>query len=328
MTHVFECPGRLQELPQSARDGWSTFLAGHTEEFASRFPHYVDPATTTSDDQSTHSIVWSAFPARLAGLPEQQRWAMADQSRDQQDEYCEWVVARDDDGGLRSVTFCSEVPEYWSHVAETDPPLLLDLYRELVSPTVSIDDLIDLDGVYQRRNESNGPASPGIVHLCQPTNNLLAAIQLAADSTIQRHRADGSRVTDRQELVACGRLGDPRRNSDPQIADIVNDAVHAGLAVTLADPLGLYLDGLQSAGLRAPDGADAADFWTVERGQPGHVVRARFEVPSDRGYTLADLTVGGRPLAFGAQVAEKVRVRLDAVLVPSGIAPESRPCEA
>ncbi len=328
MSHVFTCPGLLDELPQPARDSWSTLLGGHTAEFASRFTHYVDPATSTSDDQSAHAIVWSAFPARLAALPEQQRWRQADQSRDEQDEYCEWVVTRDADGGLLSVTFSTEVPEYWSHVAETDPALLLDLYHQHVSSAVSVDDLVDDAGAYQRRNQWNGLGSPGIVHLCQPTNTLLAAIQLAADSTIQRHRADGSRVTDRQELVACGRLGDPRRNSDPQIADIVNDAVHAGLAVTLADPLGLYLDGLQSAGLRAPDGADAADFWTVERGEPGHAVRARFEVPPGRDYSLADLTVGGQPLTFGAQVAEKVRVRLDAVLVPSGLAPESRPCEA
>lgn len=330
MSHHFDCPGRLRDLDDPGREGWHRFVTFHTEQFAARFPHYLDPATLTGDDPGddtvTHSIGWSAFPARLAGLPDVQRWQRADADRDEQDEYCEWVVARDAQGRLQSVTFSSEVPEYWERIAEEAPDLLVDLYHQHVSSEATLDDLLAADGSYLRRNRWNDTATPGLTHLCQPTNNLLAAIQLAADATIQRHRADGTRVEDRQELVACGRLGDPRRNSDPQIADIVNDAVHTGLAVTLADPLGLYLDGLQSAGLRTPDGADAAEFWTPLRGEPGHVVRARFEVPPERGYSLADITHGGVPLTFGAQVADKVRVRLDAVLAPSGIEPESRPC--
>ncbi len=328
MSHHFDCPGRVRDLDEAGRDGWHRFLAFHTGQFAAVFAHYLDPSTLTGDDATQHSIGWSAAPARLAGLPDVDRWRQADASRDEQDEYCEWVVARDPDGRLRSVTFSTEVPDYWERVAEEDPALLLDLYHQQVSPDVVLDDLLDADGSYARRNRWNDVATTGIAHLCQPTNTLLAAIQIAAESTIQRRRRDGTRVEDRQELVACGRLGDPRRNSDPQIADIINDAVQTGLGVTLADPVGLYLDGLQSAGLRTPDGADALEFWTPLRGEPGHVVRARFEVPPDRGYTLADITLFGVPLTFGAQVADKVRVRLDAVLAPVGVAPESRPCEA
>lgn len=327
-TRSFDPPGLLRELSSQALDSWSAMIADHTEQFAFNFARYFDPTSPDAPLEVTRAtVVWSASPARLAfQLTEPERWEVADSTRDEQDEYCEWRTTRDDDGRLTRVEFSSETPEYWIHIAENDPALLLALYRELVSEDVQEGDLFDAHGNYRPNNPWNDATSAGITHLRQQSNTLLAALALAAQATVQRVDANGRRVTDRRELVACGRLGEPLRNSDPQIADVINDAVAAGSAVTLATPLGLYLDRLQATSFRTPDGSNPATFWTPVRGAAGHVVRARFEVPPELGYTLADMTVDGRALTWGAQVADKVRVRIDALLARSITAATTKPC--
>ena len=324
-----ETPGLLRDLDAPARQAWSDVMAEHLGQFAMTFPQFYDPtATSTPADLPTTPIVWSAFPATLLaqGLSDVERWAEADRSRDRQDEYCEWVVRRDPTGKLLAVTFSTELPEYWQHVAENDPATLLVLYQDLVSPEVRIEDLFDASGDYLRDNQWNSHSSSGISHLRQGTNTLLAAIKLVADATILRVRADGTPIVDRQELVRCSQMGEPLRNSDPQIAEVVNDAASTGASLTLADPLGLYLDGLQSGGIVTPDADDAADFWIAERGSAGLVVRASLEVPPDRDFVLGDCTIGGRPLQFGAQVADKVRVRIAAFAKPGGTAQPPKTC--
>jgi hypothetical protein len=234
-------------------------------------------------------------------------------------------VERGDDGKITRITFTTEVPEYWEHVAQKDPDLLLEMYRQFVDTRVERDDLFD-GGKYVGRNQWNVSTEGRLAHFVQRTNTLGAAIRLVAESTILRVREDGTLVTDRQELVVCARLGDPFRNSDPQIAEIVNKAAKFGDEITMLDPVGLYLDGLQSAGMVTPDDADAAEFWQVERGAPGHAVRASFAVPEDRDYVVGDIEVNGLPITFGAQVADKVRIRIGAVVKPGDQQPDRLPC--
>jgi len=323
----FDLPADLDELTAQARQSWSDFLTFHTEQFASRFQQYYNPRTVeTPNGLAPTAIVWSASPARLGTLPDEVRWATADTNRDEQDEYCEWLTTRNGDGKVTKVTFTTEVPDYWDHIAEHSPDLLLSLYHDLVSPDVQLSDLLDADGNYLRSNTWNDSSgSPGIAHLRQGSNNLLAALDLVANATILRH-VNGQLVTDVQHLVSCGGLGDPRRNSDPQIADAVNDAAALGAEVTLANPLGLYLDGLQVGGIVAPDGADAAAFWKIERGTSQRAVRATFEVPEERGYAVGDLTIHGAPIRWGAQVADKVRVRVEALVKPGNHRPQPQAC--
>lgn len=325
----FDTPANLRELDEQARDGWNTMFVDHAAQFAGQFTHYFNPtAAEASTETAAVPIVWSAFPARLLGLgTNNTRWAKADSTRDEQDEYCEWIVARDDAGRILAVTFSTEVPEYWSHIAENNTDLLLALYGEFASPEATLEDLITDEGQYRRDNPWNSAQSDTITHLRQGSNELLAAIRLTAESTVLRHRADGTRITDRQELVRCGGLGEPLRNSDPQIAEVINDAVATGLRVTLADPLGLYLDGLQAAGMLTPDGTDPSTFWNVERGTAQAAVRATFAVPENLGYAVGDITIGGVPIEFGAQVADKVRVRIDGLAAVTDKEPTSQPCE-
>lgn len=325
----FDAPGRLDELSEDHRLAWSRKVAGMIDEFTSgQFPQFYNPTVKdTPAGVASAPILWPAFPARIlrAEGPGAARWDRADSSRGEQDEYCEWSVGRNDDDKITRITFTTEVPEYWEHVAKNDPDLLLELYHEFVDPRVELDDLFD-GGEYVRRNQWNTSTESRLAHLVQGSNTLGAAIRLVAEATILRRREDGTPVTDRQELVVCASLGDPFRNSDPQIAEVVNDAATLGNEVALLDPVGLYLDGLQSAGMETPEGADAAEFWQVERGAPGHAVRASFEVPEARGFAVGDIEIDGRPITRGAQVADKVRVRIGAVVKPGDHQPVRLRC--
>ncbi|MFP5370362.1 MAG: hypothetical protein ACLGI3_06395, partial [Actinomycetes bacterium] len=249
----------------------------------------------------------------------------ADASRDVQDEYCEWGVERDRDGVITRVTFTTEVPEYFEHLAERDPDRLLATYHDLVGPHVKPEELLR-GGSYLRDNVHNRSTEGRPVHLMQATNTLVAAIVLAAQATVLRRDAAGEPVTAAMALVRCGRLGEPRRNSDPQIAAAVNDAAATGAEISLLDPLGLYLDRFLVGGLRRPDGLDPAEFWTVERGTPGHALRASYAVPPGFGFRVGDITAGGRPIEFGAQLADRVRVRLTALVRPADHRPVRQPC--
>ena len=332
----FDTPGRLDELSDDDRRAWHVTVDGMFDPFTTgRFPQFYNPTVEDAPDGlPPRPIVWSAFPAFVQQQvgPGPQRWRRADSRRDVQDEYCEWSVERGDDGKITRITFTTEVPEYWDHVAEKDPDHLLELYHQFVDPSVELDHLFDDEEKYvggredDPRNQWNTSTEGRLAHLVQGNNTLGAAIALVAAATILRVREDGTLVTDRQELVVCGGLGNQFRNSDPQIAEIVNGAARSGNKVTLLDPIGLYLDGLQSAGMETPDGADAAEFWHVERGTPGHAVRASFAVPEDRGYVVGDIKVNGVSITFGAQVADEVRVRIGAVVKPGDHQPRRLGC--
>jgi hypothetical protein len=324
----FDTPGRLDELSENHRLAWSEkVVASKFKHFSRRFPQFYNPAVEdTPAGLMPELIEWSAFPVRVVAEVGRgaASWDRADSSRLAQDEYCEWSVERGDDGKITRITFTTEVPEYWEHVAQHDRNLLLKLYRQFVDPNVELDELFDGEGKYDRLNQWNRSTEGRLAHLMNPASTLGAAIRLVAEATILRVR-DGKLVTDRQDLVVCGGLGDELRNSDPQIAEIVNGAAKAGSEITLLNPVGLYLDG-RSAGMETPDGVDAAEFWEVERGAPGHAVRASFAVPEDRDYVVGDIKVDGLPITFGAQVADKVRVRIAAVVKPGDHQPDPLPC--
>ena len=325
----FDTPGSLDELSEDQRRAWSDKVAGKIDEFTDDFPQFYNlMVEDTPSGLTPKTRAWAAFPARVEREegPGAARWDRADSSRDEQDEYCEWSVERGDSDKITRITFTTEVHEYWEHVAENDPNLLLQLYHQFVDRRVKLEDLFDGEGNYDRRNRWNTSTKGRLAHFVQRSNTLEAAIQLVAEATILRERDDGTLVTDRQELVVCGGLGNPFRNSDPQIAEIVNAAASSGDEITLLDPVGLYLDGLLSAGIETPDGADAAEFWEVERGSPRHAVRASFAVPEERDYVVGDIKVNGNLITRGAQVADKVRVRIGAVVKPGNHQPVRRPC--
>jgi hypothetical protein len=327
----FNPPADLTELAADDLPGWSARVAQIFGRFtrSGDFPQFYDPTEVdTPDDRAVKKVAWTAFPARLTvdATSDRERWALADSDRQRQDEYCEWSVSRDANGRIRRVVFTSEVPEYWEYLFEADGDRLTELYGEMFGRSVTLDALAGPDGSYQRDNALNGSTAGGLAHLIQDTNNLGAAVALAATATILRED-DGRPVTDQQHLVRCGQLGEPDRNSDPQIAAAVNDLAGQGADITLEDPMGLYIDGLLTGEMEAPGGEDAAEFWTIERGTQDRTLRASYEVPEGLGFTVSDIRIGGRPIEFGAQLADHVQVKLTAIASRLGShSPERQPC--
>jgi hypothetical protein len=314
-------PGRT---PDSNLEAWSARVSEIFRPYVADCTQFYDPTKVNTPRGTPDPMIsWTAFPARLLG-PDRLR--AADSDRNEQDEYCEWSVQKRG-GKIVRVTFTTEVPEYFAHLWDTDPDGLLKLYRRLVDPRVKLADLRDGDGDYLPINRWNHPSRSGrIAHLLQASNTLGAAVDLVARATVARRDANGKPVTEQQALIACARLGDPRRHSDPQIAGAVNGAAVGGAEITFANPPGLHLGRPRTAGMVTPDGADAARFWTIERGDPEHTVRARFEVPASKRYVVGDITIGGKPIQLGGQIAERVQVWVKALIKQGNHTPKAIPC--
>ncbi len=214
------------------------------------------------------------------------------------------------------------VRDVWWHGAWIECPvpgskdLVLELYRKLVSPKVEMKDLHaqtpinspfgNLNpGDYNPHNKWNTTHS--IVHLTAPPNALTAEIQLGADATQLYRHAHGNPVVDPDAFIAGTGMGGPNRNSDPTIAATVNALARAGAMITLANPVGLYMDHIDLAGWEFPGGMSRNDCVHVVRGQPHLIERLVVEVPGGE-FTVSDITIGGVPIAFGGHIAECITV--------------------
>lgn len=267
------------------------------------------------------------------------------------DEYCEWFAERDPATGRTTrYVFTCEGPEYWRFIAggtgavddgnvppaarvDGDRQLLLRLYRTLVGPQVELDDLFHQEDVCYRVDERTvevfraaGEYNPnnkwntthGLVHLTHPSNTLSAEIFLGADASIPRAGRDGRPVTGAGRLICCAGYGEPNRSSDPTIGADINDLVRSGLSVSLRDPIGLYLDGLDTTGLSGPHGEDVSGWWRPVRGAGGLVLRAEFAPPADATFGLDDVLVNGEPLTRAGQLAELITMSLYGIAADLG----------
>ncbi len=317
----FDPPGLLDDFDDAQRDAWSVWISNELDSAAAGEPatydndapraQFFNPSKVDiADDQQTLDISWTAFPKRIASAAasDLQRWRAADASRDVQDEYCEWSVQRDDDDKVVRVTFTCEGPEYWTTLAGFAPDKVLALYQKFISPHVQHADLFP-GGVYDRRNRWNASTREGAMHLIQGANTLHAEIELAGGATIVRTR-NGQLLTDEQALIRCGQYGAAGRHSDPHIGERVNSLTRAKADVTLANPIGLYFDDLVTAGWVTPDGSDPKQYWSYLRGTAGRYVRAVYEVPPAKGFVVGDIEIGGKPIRFGGQIADFIKIKL------------------
>jgi hypothetical protein len=245
-------------------------------------------------------------------------------------EYCEWHVDRDPvSGRISRVAFTSEPPEYWMAMFggrqddsavdfPGDQALVLDLYRKYVSPTVAPQDLLvetpftspfgrHKKGDYNPYNKWN--TTHGIMHLCAPPNALTAEINLAALSTVLFQDERGALVVDPDAYITGTGFGGPNRNSDPTIAATVNVLARLGAMVTLANPVGLYMDHIDLSGWEVPGGLSASDCIAVVRGQPNEIERLVVQCPTDE-FDVSDIRIGGTPIRYGGQIAECITVKL------------------
>lgn len=319
----FDAPGFLEDFNAAQKEQWSEWISSQIDEAAAGRPdlfdldaprpHFFNPMTQPPEaDAVEKDIDWKAFPRliELDAASDEERWEIADGSRDVQDEYCEWSVTRDQPGGkITRVTFTSEAPEYWQFLAAVNFPLVVKLYQTHVNPSVKAADLVDSQGQYNPRNRWNSTTTRGAMHLIQAANSLGAEIELAAGSSNVRSRG-GALLTEERELIKCGRYGEIERHSDPHIGSVVNELSRMNAAVTLANPVGLCIGGLSTAGWKTPDDSNPLDFWTITRGRPEKALRAVYEVPENLGYKVGDITINGQDIRFGSQIADFIRIKL------------------
>lgn len=319
----FDPPGFLTDFNATQKVKWSEFISESFDRAAQGNPDELDfdgpraqffnPTKVDTDDDATElDISWVAFPrsVKVGSVSDTQRWRKADASRDVQDEYCEWSVVRDEDTEkITRVTFTCESPEYWTFLATTTPNVALALYRTFISPDVELNHLMLPGGRYNPRNKWNATTVDGAMHLIQGSNTLGAEIELGAGSSVVRV-VDGRLLTDAQELISCGRYGVAERHSDPHIGAMVNSLTRRKADVTLASPVGLYFADLNTSGWMTPDGSDPKSYWTYVRGTPKKPVRAVYEVPKSRNFTVGDIKIGGRPIRFAGQIADFINIKL------------------
>lgn len=271
-----------------------------------------------------------------------------------QDEYCEWCVTRDVNGKITRLDFTCENPEYWQTLWMIDPQRVLEIYRStLDKPQIQFDDLclhdpggnVVIDAstgrpAYDPLNKWNsGTVSDasrgGAMHLTSTPNTIQTEIGLACAASIQR--TIGS--SDQTQLICCAQYGQAKRNSDPQIGQVTNQFVGSGKTVTLTNPPGLYIQTPDFAGNQywTPDGTPAENFWEIRRGTamlngdvghplPGNfILHATFQVPSNKGYTVSDIAIGGSPaqggqlIQWGGQVAKSFLMHIVATGVPAPV---------
>jgi hypothetical protein len=319
--NAFDPPGFLTDFDPKLLAAWSDWISEQIDDavagqpqlydFDAPRPRFFNPLNTPpAADAVEKDITWTAFP-RIVSLDsgtDQERWKTADSTRDVQDEYCEWSVIRTG-GKIRSVSFTCEGPEYWEFLASVKPDVVLALYKKHIDQSVAAKDLLGTDGKYNPRNKWNNSTLRGAMHLIQPNNTLSAEIELAAGASNTR-APKGVILTDPKELIDCGRYGQAERHSDPTIGSEVNALARSDADITLANPVGIYFAGLSTAGWKTPDDADPEGFWKVTRGTAAKPVRAVYEVPAERNYVVGDITINGKPIEYGAQIADFITMKL------------------
>jgi hypothetical protein len=330
----FDPPAFLDDFSPAQKLAWSSFISNSMDAELSRNPghHFYNPKTTdTTADVVQALIFWTAFPRQVQvhAPSDEARWAQADASRDVQDEYCEWSVERDPaTNKVKRVTFTSEGPEYWKALARVNPAKVLSLYQEFVNPAVVASDLFR-NNTYNPRNKWNNSTTHGAMHLIQGANTLGAEINIAVASSIVR-RINGQLLTDEQDLITCGGYGVGERFSDPHIGSEINTLARAQDAITIANPVALYIRDLSTSGWATPDGSDPKQYWKIVRGGDQFGLRAVFEVPAAKTFVVEDITINGDPIKFGAQIADFITIKIvgQACRIGQNTVPDATTCVA
>jgi hypothetical protein len=244
-------------------------------------------------------------------------------------------VQKDGDGNLTKVTFVAEGYDYFAALFNKDPDKVVELYKDFTGVnTITRDSLRAEDGIFRilpngRRLTVVSPGefnprnhfniNPGIVHLSHRANSLGAEVNLAGVSALARKKADGSAVegADEEELICCNQGGEPNRNSDPKISQQAYSLVQGGFRYTLANPVGLYIAGVDEANLTLPDGSLVPhEWWNVVRGHDlwsggiSRVLRLELRPPPGDTRKLSDLRANGSRLKFPGQIARLLSVHL------------------
>lgn len=320
MAFRFSAPGDLTEMNAAAAEDWHTEVSGYFDgsrippsaSFAGSRNQFFNPAEGIEADSVEKEIGWTAFPRPLAisSATDEERWFLAEESRFEQVEYCEWSTTRDANGKVLKISFTCEDRNYFRALFRRQPDLVVALYREHISPDVRMSDLVDGLGNYKPVNRWNANSSDGAMHMIGQPNTIGAAVELVAGACVVRSNPDGTPKTGARELILCGRYGDPERHSDPTIGAEVNEMARAGHYIAMANPTQLAFESISFAGWEVPDGVAPEDCWTYTRGAAGRAVRGVLEAPAGGNFVAGDIRINGKELRFGGQVADGIRIKV------------------
>lgn len=299
---------------------------------------FYNPVTHGLTDPDTRqSITWNGFPrvfgpkhpggkpnysgAEPATLPTYK----GNRFRPQ-DEYLEWFVHRDANKKIIKVEFTCEAYDYYEFLASVKPDAVVNLYQTHIDPNIKKSDLFS-QGAYNPWNAVN--LDKGAMHLTHAANALGAEIKLAADATVRRN-SNGQEPANAAALIQCANFGDFRRNSDPKIGFSINQLARSGFAITLTDPVGLYMVDFDDTGWQFSNGTPATGFFRIVRGTPGKAIRVVFELPPEikaKGLTVSDIRIGGTPIEYGGQIAEHITMGIEGAACRQGsIKDDPVPC--
>lgn len=229
-------------------------------------------------------------------------------SGDGQNEYCEWFTRRSSPGGdVQQVDLTTELPEYFELLAQRlSRAELGNVYRQLYP--AATDAQLFTSGAYNPRNRWN--SHDGAMHLIGDINDLDPnALGVIAGALPWRFSAAG-RVLDVQD---CG-MG--QFHADPTIVANINRMAREGRAITVGDPIGVYIIDVDTSGWKTPDGSDPRSLLTFSRGAPP--MHLRVAPPPGAAFRLSEVTIGGEPIRFGAQIAERTIVGITMMVGPPG----------
>jgi len=359
-------PGNLSDLQGRGQEQWDRQVREWIAELMAASPHWVAPDDARLSAEPT-PVDWSGFPQRpetCLGLRKtlpllDWRTANGDLGRVVgHEEYLEWRVVYGPNGKLQRVEFTTEVQEYWRILAAYHPTKLLRLAARFAGETTASWQEIygDLNPfatnvtpeqrarAFERNMLPNEgpPRSPynngqkAICFLSQSVNSLGAAIGLAKFAGVPYGKNEGGgavRMSAAEAIASTNtQLAVDCRSSDPTIVDVLIRLAWAGRCMSLLDPVGIYILGVDAAGLVLPDGSPMpAEWFDFQRGAHGPAgagavrlhQRLIVEVPPGVGFTLGDVidTAIDEPLRFGGQLASHIRVGLYARLGPEGSIP-------
>lgn len=328
---------------------------------AVRSPRVVHPPDRRLD--AAVAVDWTGLPLRTVScLPRCQALALLDWKGKSgcdgrlrlQDEYLEWCVVRDADGGIRRLEFTTELPEFWRVLAAHAPAEALRVAAGFASerslPASALFGTTDpfAAGVSAHDREvafasamldQPGPYNSGDRALCcmvNPSNTLDAVVALTFAAAFPFvDSADPAIAAPARDVIPMlSGAAQDGRGSDPVLVERLGRLALEGRLVGLADPPGVFIVGVERARLRRPDGRPVPGGWfTASRGAgsggKGRYRRLVLEVPVGEGLRVSDLvdTATEQPIRFGGQVADLVQLAVEFAVTPPGVMPpRARPC--
>lgn len=316
----FAPPGGLRDLTRPEHlQAWSDAVSGLLDARISPGGQLFNNVTRTPPrtDLEPRRIPWLASPqtvydhnTRDAARIQVDDPANRANSGEGQNEYTEWFTRKDPDGVVTRIDVTTELPDYWRFLGDTlSASELGDIYRQLFPDATDAD--LRSGGRYDPNNPFN--TTRGAMHLIGEINTLSPdALGVIAGALPWRFNA-ARQVIDAQDCV--GRRA-PVFHADPTIVANLNRLAREGRAITIANPFGVYILGVDTEGWVCPDGSDPAALVTYHRGDPP--MHARITVPPGAPFRLGEVTIGGIPITSGSQIAERTTVGITVLVGPPG----------